>query len=121
MVSGLVCLVAYSVIPLKDERIALQLFVFLLGAIGILALSERWPGILSGGLRSDTKLPSPDTLLSESVDQNPTRPRIHTGRRWLLVLLLGANRFLRVIHALFAIMFMAGGISLALTYRHDNP
>jgi len=107
------------VIPLKDERIAIQLLVFILGIVGILALSGRWPDAFSKDHLPVTKTPSPTVLLGGN--QSPASSPKHKSWRWLSALLRGLDRFLRVIHALFAILFMAGGISLALTYRYDNP
>ena len=119
--SGFICLVTYSIIPLKDERIATQLFAFILGIIGILALSGRWPHILSKGESPVTRTRSAEVVLGDDVDQQIKQPVKPRGLRWLLAFVRGLDRLLRVVHALLAILFMAGGISLALTYRYDNP
>lgn len=142
--SGFMCAVCYSFTP-KPDVIAIQFFIFFAGltVVGFLFVLHRkhskdgpsQRGLIFEGrqLESEENTNKPYTTsqafpeLTVGSDTSHEQPRLgrqkHRSRAsrccssfWRIF-----NRFLKVIHWGMSVMFIAGGITLALSYRFINP
>ena len=128
--SGFICLICYAIIPTRDERIAIQFLIFLLGAMGVLYLSGRLPLPSPGGRmpllgEAADKQSGLPTLDSEAVERSTAPVATPTTKRkiirWLKTLLIWVYRLLCGCNAIIAVFFIAGAIVSVLNYKYENP
>lgn len=138
--SGFGCLIAYGFTP-KGDAVAVEVLAFVVGLCALyLCLGRRKLAKVAGQTAPTVDQTDNEqmigshqvrpnrvykTLISRTYHrfrlppkQGQTESRLkHT----LGVVAVHFNRFLRVIHAFFSILFLVGAISLAMTYKFDNP
>lgn len=126
--SGFMCAVCYSFTP-KPDVIAIQFLVFFAGltGLGVIVVSNseeasRQNGSGSQGRHLESVDDTNKSYTTARVLSDPTVD-FDTGRasRFFLSFWRIFNRFLKVVHWAMSVMFIAGGITLALSYRFENP
>ena len=150
-VSGFVCGVAYAFTPKPDVTAIewITFFSAFLG-VAYLSLLHRkhtrrgafheHPPFEAGGLQSEDDARIIGTIIHEppGYADNPSSSqagqfsememprswqRLNRGKRsrFCFGFLRAFNRFLKIIHWAFSVLFIVGGITLALNYRFSNP
>ncbi|MCJ1466842.1 hypothetical protein MMC07_005463 [Pseudocyphellaria aurata] len=139
--SGFMCAVCYSFTP-KPDVTAIQFLIFFAGltGLGVIFVSgsveasrQNRSGSKDGHLEivddTDINFTTARVLSDSTVDFNTSieepemRHQRHRGRAARFFLSSGRilNRFLKVVHWAMSVMFIAGAITLALSYRFENP
>lgn len=142
--SGFMSGVCYSLTP-KPDTIAIQFLICFTGLTGVGFIfflhtehSREAPnhirleaeGIHPEGEENINKQDTTARILSDPTIDSETSPgelqltcQKHSGRASRLCLSFSRifNRFLKALHWAMSIMFIAGAITLALTYRFANP
>jgi hypothetical protein len=116
MVSGLACTIAYGFTP-KPDAVGIQVLIFLTGLFGLLILI--WVPYVpntnakqSGVTHYETVANTPSITNQQGIPRK--RKCFYVTGRYL-------NRFLKLIHTIFSILFIVGGVNLAITYKYRNP
>lgn len=142
--SGFMCGVCYSLTP-KPDTTAVQFLICFTGLTGvgfIFILNTKHAREARGQIRLEAegihlegeeninKQDMTARILSDPTVDSQTSPgelrlirQKHSGRasRFCLSFWRKFNRFLKAIHWAMSVMFIAGAITLALTYRFSNP
>ena len=139
--SGFICGVAYAFTP-KPDVVAVGFLVFFSASSAVISLicmqrsqnkenfmrghSGYEARILQSGSNTDSTTIQENLQFTDDPSINRTEQplRLQRGRRcsrlcfnfWKIL-----NRFLKVIHWAFSVLFIAGAITLALSYRFSNP
>ena len=139
-VSGLVCAIAYRFPPHKGDCIATNVLIFTTALVGSylvifrpetgssLLRHARLPiglGVDPTGVEFDEGAAEPgDAATGDSEPVLPKANRRYIDRRLpkpVKVIGRWFNRLLKLVHGFMSILFIAGGIQLALSYNFDNP
>lgn len=142
--SGFMCGICYSFTP-KPDVIAIQFFIFFtaLTGVGILFVMHKnhsEQSLIQSSLefegghvesedntnKFDTRarvFPAPNADSDTHAGGPELRSQKYRGRVSRYCLTFGRifNRFLKVVHWVMSVMFVAGAITLALSYRFTNP
>lgn len=139
--SGFLCLVCYSFTP-KPDVIAIQLLIFFAGLTGVgilhvLHAKYSKESLCQSSLEIEgTHLESEDNsnkhyttarvspiLITDSCTSLRERHQNYRSRfsRFCFSFWRVFNRFLKVVHWAMSVIFIAGAITLALSYRFTNP
>lgn len=130
-VSGFMCAVAYSMTP-KPDVVAIQSLIFLNGLTGVSSLIALHRIHARRGLNQGNMELSSENITTGPAVTNNKLPG-HTGKiptsshqgsrgvRNFYCICKIFNRFLKVVHWVMSILFIAGAIQLGLTYSFTNP
>jgi hypothetical protein len=115
-VSGFACTIAYGFTP-KPDAVGIQVLIFLTGLFGllILILVPHVPNInteQSGVTHYEAAANTPSNSKQQGIPKK--RKCFYATGRYL-------NRFLKLIHTILSILFIIGGVNLAMTYKYQNP
>lgn len=112
------CAVCYSFTP-KPDATAIQFLIFFAGLTGVGSLFFLRPKNSTEGLGQNN--PEFEGRQLEREDDINKRYTTARASRFCLSFWRIFNRFLKVVHWAMSVMFIAGAMTLALSYRFTNP
>lgn len=140
--SGFMCGVAYALTP-KPDVVAVGFLISFSASTAVISLlymqqSHFQENSTRGHVEYEVRIPpsgsnTDGTTIQENLQytddpdiiRTDQPPRLQRGRRYCSRFCFNFwkifNRFLKVIHWAFSVLFIAGAIGLALSYRFSNP